>query len=381
MELIKEIKERMEKDNLTIERKMWFNAGILPKYYYYAITYLLRKEYQDYTLIGPSKFTIKYDDNGKMYMDIRGTKEEYKLSIYSEEDIKESSERKFGKKVSDKEVYKLACNFKFLSKEILEYAEEKPKNIDIRERIESYTKKQTILINRTDERLKELNHTILDIPSSSNKEELEQLTNRVLENIKEIYYNKENNEMVYILYTEPESDITQRERKNDEKRVYNERINDIISFEEREKMISKMGIKYTCGAYSETEGEINNYGYLIENQEKIPILIIEPASGLGYTKVVYLNEDYELTAEEFGEVCKYYMELTNNEFRNCAGTVRFNHTSKEEFINNLKYISGMNDKVGYSYKKMARIEAAYSTRKGNKFYSFIPGIVKKKVIE
>ena len=380
MELMKEIEKNIANENISLEKRIWFYINALPKYYNQAITYLLREEYQDYTLVAPYKYTLNYDDKGKLYIDARGTDDSYRLLIYSEDSIKNSSEKEFGKKVTDKEVYKLACNFKFLSKEILEYAEEKSRNIPIRERIESYTKKQKILIDRTDERLKELSYTILDVPSASNKEELEQSKNIILGNIKNIYYNKKDNEMVYISYKEPESDITTRERKNNERRVYNERINDIIPFEERKEVINKMDIKYTCSAYSENEGEINNYGYLIENQENLPILIIEPVSGLGYTKVVYLNEDYELSAEEFGEVCKYYMELTNNEFYNCSGTVRFNHTSKEEFINNLKYISGINNKID-SYEKMARIAAAYKTRKGNKFYSFIPGIVKKKVIE
>lgn len=134
MELIKELEKRLSKSGITIDKRIWFESKLLPKYYNEAIKYLIREKYQDYIPLGRERNTINYDANGKMYIDVRGTEDSIKLLIYSIDDIRDSAEEEWGYKVSDKEIYILACYLKFLCEDIQDYAIESPRNIEIRER-------------------------------------------------------------------------------------------------------------------------------------------------------------------------------------------------------------------------------------------------------
>lgn len=342
MSFLKQIDDYIRKEGIPF-KSIEINYDYLPKYFDYAITCKLREICPDrFEMVGCEKYSLRYDGEGKLYLEAIANDKRTRLLIYDVDDLYGYYPREIGTKVTDLDIYRRACVHKLHS--------------DIQNNIRNIIDNKFPSMSHSDkikrqyEIMNEINLFNSDLLGNEvfNLVDLDDEMNISLNKIISYidYLNKtyqedlrayNENNIIDIFYNEPESDIVVR--KSPIPRGYTrERVNDVISMDDRINALNEYKYKYFGIAYSSSDKKTDYYCYLFYDYDNLPILVLEPYSGTKYTKVVYLDKDKEYTKEEFALQCKNYLELSNQEALNTEKVIRFNHTSIEEFSNNLSLV-------------------------------------------
>ena len=159
------------------------------------------------------------------------------------------------------------------------------------------------------------------------KEEIIKYINLILERYKSV-------ETIYFV----ESDIPLQKASNKKENINpnDERKNEEIPFEDREKILDSYDSEFDIKAKA-TNSESKYKVKVYKIEDKKYRLIMEPLLGTKYTKVVYIDKE-NLDYESVKEIVIDTLQLNRTETTNRDDITRHSHTTLEGYKNLLEYI-------------------------------------------
>lgn len=182
-----------------------------------------------------------------------------------------------------------------------------------------------------EEALKESAKKCIDYISYLNKFYLQQL-----EDIKK-------DKMISLTFISPEANPNAPRNYEKLGGISRERVNSILSIEERVKILEShdyMYVGYANSNNSTIEGnkEISYLNYLYSLGNNKYALVMEPYSGTSYTKIMIFESLDEITKEMFSKLVKDTLELSYDELNDRGNIIKTNHTSIGVFSSLLEYV-------------------------------------------
>ncbi len=177
---------------------------------------------------------------------------------------------------------------------------------------------------------------------------------------------KSNNEKekLMIKFTEPESSTVIRRTRIGDKGTP-ERVNSILSVDERIRALEAYDYLYSGYGYSKSSKEIEYINYLYDIGDNRYALIMEPYNGTKATKVQIICSTDTIDMKCFDELVKTTLSLPFSAICKRNDIMRFYHLTMESFENNLASIiigkSKTCDKQ-FDYKIRKRINEACLNR-------------------
>lgn len=342
------------RDNGIPFRNIEIDSDYLPLYFNYAILCKIRKlGLYSFDLMWPSKYILTYDDDNNLYLEAIGSDCRTRLFVYSTDGYENASDVDYRTKISDYQLYKEACVIKYNKKiqdEMMKKINAKYSDKSVLDKIKElyditsvinheYTFLMGERIASTADYIKEM-----DKASDSIIAYINYLNTVYKDNLLE--YDRE--KLVTVNFTIPDNDTVIRKNGDGTGNGSRERINKVIPTNDRVRVLNSFDYDYYCLASNGSNSKIDYYCYLYRNYDDIPILVIESYSGINYTRVIYLKRGYNYSKEEFSNLCKRYLELSNCDSFQTGRVIRFNHTNIEDFNSNIKLvIEGTSRKKDY----------------------------------
>lgn len=341
-------------------RNIEIKSSYLPEYFNYAILCKLRDSGSFvFDMFAPDKYVLDYDSNNNLYLEAIGRDRRTRLLIYSSRDIASGiNSTEVGYKISDGSLYKDACLIKYNMKrqeEVKKILKETYAYKPLPERVKTLHK---VMKDVRNECYATVGHDIYSLANYS--KEVNEATDRIIAYIDylNICYTEDlmeydKDKMVSISFIPALADTVVRKSGNGNGNK--ERVNEILSADDRVKVLTSFKYDYYCLASSYSNKKIDYYCYMYESFDGVPILVMEPYSGTKYTRVVYLDKRY-YSKDEFALLCREYLELSNNESYETNRVVRFNHTDIGDFEDNLELvINGSSKSMKKDYNKCKRL--------------------------
>lgn len=177
------------------------------------------------------------------------------------------------------------------------------------------------------------------------KEIMEDITKKIIDYIdylNDIYQSELKDDekellMEGISYIEPDADHIIRKNNGLSSSNNGERINMVISANDRMELLNSYPYLYREYAYSNNSKEINYLNYLYNLGNGKYVLIMEPYSGIKYTKIAIIDREDEITKEDFISLVRYYLQLSHLQINDDKSVIRCGHTSFETFKNVIQY--------------------------------------------
>lgn len=320
----------------------------LPKYIDYAITCMMRETQPiRYEIAGCEKYIIGYDDNDNIYLKGIGSDGRTTIVVYSEYVYSNYNlSHVHGSKVSESDLYRKACILK-IRENLREKIDKKFPNMSKFDRIKQVFEIMNE-INQEDIKM------LYNIEDEEIDKELDKSVDKIINYID--YVNKSYDEdiqayleekIIEIKYNKPDSDTVIRKTRENTNQV-KDRVNAIIPKNERLKVLSDYSPIHFGIAYSSNSKNSDYYCFLYYDYEKRPILVLESSSGTNYTKVFLLDNEIFYDEESFAEICKKYLELSNDEALKTGKIIRFKHCNIEKYDRNLDLvINGEKENIKY----------------------------------
>ena len=343
------------RDNGIPFRNVEINSDYLPLYFNYAILCKIRSLGPSvFDLMWPSKYVLTYDDDNNLYLEAIGSDCRTRLFVYSTDGYKNASAVNYRAKISDYQLYKEACVIKYNKKvqdEIMGKLNEKYLNRPVSDKIKELYDVTSIINHEYSYLMWERIASTVDYTKEMDKASdsiiayIDYLNTAYRDDLLE--YDKE--KLVTVNFTMPDCDTVVRRSGVNSGNNSRDRINKIIPANDRVNILNSFDYDYYCLASSGSNRKVDYYCYLYRNYDDIPILVIESYSGINYTKVIYLEREYNYSKEEFSYLCKKYLELSNFDSFQTGRVIRFNHTNIEDFDSNIKLvIDGTSRKKDYN---------------------------------
>lgn len=132
-----------------------------------------------------------------------------------------------------------------------------------------------------------------------------------------------------------------------------ERVNDEISFEDRDEFLSSLlkesdfVVKHHTLVEGQTIRPYNVYIYDMNPKRDGKLLIFEPYSGKQVTRAIYLPDEildkFLIEGQEkddsyWNDVTEYFAEMSKNDFMNEPNSANINHTSRQNYFDTLEEI-------------------------------------------
>lgn len=343
-------------------RNIEFDSSYLPIYFNYAILNKIRNSgTMTFDMFVPSKYTLAYDEDNCLYLEAIGKDRRTRVVVYSTENYKQTVNSSIvGYKVTDGTLYKEACLIKYNSNMrdvIMKRIKNTFPNKPLFDRVKMFYDLMDDIYKTT---YKRVGKNIYDLADYS--KEMSEATDKIIEYINYLNvcyrddlmeYDKER--MISINYIPSLSDNMSKKNISYYGGMTRERVNDVLPVDDRIKILTSFDYKYYCLASAYSSRKTDYYCYLYTGFDDNLVLVMEPCSGINYTKVVYLDKgDY--SKYDFALICRDYLELSNSEALNTNRMIRFNHTNIDDFESNLALvINGTSKDKKKDYDKNKRL--------------------------
>lgn len=343
-------------------RNIEFDSSYLPTYFNYAILNKIRNSGTiTFDMFIPLKYTLAYDEDNCLYLEAIGRDRRTRVVVYSTENYKQTVNSSIiGYKVTDGTLYKEACLIKYNSNMrdvIMKRIKDTYPNKPLFDRIKMFHDLMDDIYKTT---YKRVGKDIYDLADYSR--EMNDATDKIVEYINYLNvcyrddlmeYDRER--MISINYIPSLSDNMSKKNISYYGGMTRERVNEILPVDDRIKILTSFDYKYYCLASAYSSRKTDYYCYLYTGFDDTPVLVMEPCSGINYTKVVYLDKgDY--SKYDFSLICRDYLELSNSEALNTNRMIRFNHTNIDDFESNLELvINGTSKDKKKDYDKSKRL--------------------------
>lgn len=146
-----------------------------------------------------------------------------------------------------------------------------------------------------------------------------------------------------VFYNEPEQVETGTHTRNINSGYPHERQNEIISLEERKKILIMNNPYLNSEAKRNVDNKTTHIVYAYKMPDNTSRLVMEPISGCNTTKIAYIG--HILDDKEFGVKTSYYLSLNFLDSLNCDSLTRHFHTTSRAFENLICYVTGNGGKV------------------------------------
>lgn len=359
-----------EIDKYIKENGIPFN-GVVFSYKYFdpyldqAITNKIRNICGDHFNTGCLKYTLKYDEDGNLCLIATSDNGKSTLIIY---DRKSTDRVSFPGKYyacSEKEIVEEAAMLKYLEKDrllIRNRIYEMYPDISLTDRVKLEYKLMNDLVysmfkdfrSKGEHILSKVHYRDLYVIDTHNIiDYLEYLNDRYQIELKEEKEKEEEHKrMDGVCYSEPLCDMVPR--KNTDSVTYSvgsrEKVNPIISFDDRYHTLEKYPYVYREYAYTTDRKEITYMNYLYNIGVNKYLLVMEPYNGTKYTKMAIFESEKEITRERFVELIKYYLQLSYADGLEEKTLIRSNHTTIDTYNKIIDYaIVGANNGLSNEY--------------------------------
>lgn len=192
---------------------------------------------------------------------------------------------------------------------------------------------------------------------------LENMLNELIEAITRYaeYCVKEREKHIEKLYFKEADPTRMGKRQTTTKQNSYERVNELIPFEEREKVLNSYPSEYEFNAEAiNTNSTYKVKVYKVQNKKYK--LVLEPKEANKYIKIVHIDSE-KLSLTEAREIAINSLQLNREQITNAGNITRHNHTSIDEYKKLFDYILRKEDnELPYVTKKRIDEAENYKTR-------------------
>ena len=353
--LLDSLDEYMKMNNISADY-VEFNYEYLPEYINYAILYAVRwlDENEEFSL-GKGEYTLRRNREGNLFIKTENDKDSKKLLISAHPERLIFREDSIV--ISERKIFQYAYllqNNKLKLLEIRNIISKIHPELNKLDRLKLEYKYFMDFLNQEIIKNQELGIDILegiDFESvlSNSYKKMVALIDEFEREDKEILSSK--NKKVIIDYI-PKSDEGNLKKSHKSSGLNTkERTNDIIPLVDRQNTLETYKFIYSGVAYSNEQNNISYICYLYRDERNKFMLILEPTSGAGYTKVVCIDAEW-LERNEFIELVRKYLELSLKETFTFNNIVRTCHTTLDVFRDEVSYtVTGQNGRLMSPYTK------------------------------
>jgi hypothetical protein len=335
--LLEQVDEYIRKNGIPF-RSVYVNSKYFPEYFNETISREIRKISTNDCIID-KEYMITYDDNDNICLIASTVNNKHKNAIKTRlllsNDIKNIKISFPCTKMYWDKAFRRACSDKYLEnerKEIERILKTTMPNITDGKSLEIVGRYMDVLVKRTAKELKERDTSFSKELNA--KKEFNDAFSKITNYID--YLNKEfieSTKLDTITYTPAEPDKIGGETRNYALSGVGseERKNFILSVEERKDVLEKIRPMYACLAQRSDTNEAGALCYLYSYGNGYYKMILEPYSGEGYTKVIAIHCEKEMSKELFNELSTKYLEYSNMETMEAQNIVRLGHTTIDTY--------------------------------------------------
>lgn len=340
--LLIQLDEYIRKNGIPF-KIVFINSNYFPEYFNQAINREIKRISSDDSVID-KEYAITYDENDNLCLIATAASKRKRNAIKTRlllsNDIKNIKVDIPCTRMYWDKIFKRACSGKYLEKEreeIEKILETSMPNIPKNKLIEISSRCMDVLAKRTAKEMNERDTSF--IKELKAKQDFEDTLSKITNYIN--YLNKEfieSTKLDTITYTPAEPDkIITEPRTYSNSQIAEERKNYILSVEERKEVLEKVQPMYVCLARRSDTNDISALCYMYNIGNGYYKIILEPYSGEGYTKVIAIHCEQEMSRELFDEVITKYLEYSNLETIQADNIVRLSHTTIDTYNSAIGY--------------------------------------------
>lgn len=331
--LLKQVDEYIRRNGIPF-RSLYVNSNYFPEYFNEAVNREIKKiSVVDHII--DKEYMITYDENDNICLVITSKSGSHKTRLLVT-NVKNTKVEFPCTKIYWDKLFRRACSDKYLENqrnEIERIVRSTMPNIPNNKILEDVGRYMSVLAKTVSEELRKRDTSFSKELGA--KKDFDETYFKIANYID--YLNKEfieSTKLDTIIYTPADPDkIGGGEPRNymTSSGSSEERKNFLLSVEERTEVLGKIPPMYVCSAQRSDTKNIGAFCYLYNFGNGYYRIILEPYSGEGYTRVISIHCEKEMTNELFKELSTKYLEYSNMETMEAKNIARLGHTTIDTY--------------------------------------------------